>query len=234
MKIVIVDDEINYINQIEEVLLEHFSDKKLDIQKYDSVNPLMNQDTSEIDICFLDIEIRDGNGINLANYIAKINKRVIIFFVTSHSHYISDAMDCEPFQYILKPIDVGVLVKKIQRAFEKYLKDRAVLETSRLGQKTKVNIFDISYIEYFHRLCLIHLSTGKSIECSNAFGELTAKLKEYNIVKCKKSFLVNLDDIESLKSNEVKLKSGQVLSISRNYKKEFEEAFARYMSEVKV
>ena len=206
----------------------------LEIFKFESASELMVEDMRNIDIFFLDIEIGNINGIELSNIIARTNRRGIIFFVTSHANYVTDAMESEPFQYILKPIDEIKLERQIKKAFCKHIKDKAVLETYRLSVTTLVNIFDISHIECCQRLSLISLTTKENVECANNFNNMTLKLKDYNIIKCHKSFLVNLSEVRSISSNNLKLKSGENIPISRKYKKEFDSAFVKYLSEVRA
>lgn len=58
------------------------------------------------DIVFMDIEMRDINGIELARQIKEINSKVNIIFVTGYSEYMSPAFKMHASGYLLKPVSV--------------------------------------------------------------------------------------------------------------------------------
>lgn len=57
------------------------------------------------DLAFLDIELPDMRGIELADRLRKIKPDLAIVFITAHQEYSLDAFKLYAFDYILKPID---------------------------------------------------------------------------------------------------------------------------------
>ena len=66
------------------------------------------------DIAFLDIEMRDVNGITLAKRIQEINPKVNIVFVTGYGDFTGEAFSLYASAYIMKP----VTTEKIKKALE--------------------------------------------------------------------------------------------------------------------
>ena len=112
MNVFIIDDENVYANQIERLITENVS-SVVTVDKYCSISELHGIDWQKYDLAFFDIEIGNDSGIDLAVKAKAINKRLVIFFVTSHSKYISEALRIIPFQYLLKPIDEILFAKEI-------------------------------------------------------------------------------------------------------------------------
>ena len=58
------------------------------------------------DIAFLDIEMRETNGISLADKLIERNPKVNIIFTTGYSEYAGKAFELHASGYILKPVTV--------------------------------------------------------------------------------------------------------------------------------
>ena len=67
------------------------------------------------DIFFLDIDLRDINGIDMARQLRQESEAVIVF-VTALKEYIFDAFDVQAFQYLLKPIDEQKFFQVLDKA----------------------------------------------------------------------------------------------------------------------
>ena len=106
INIAICDDDINVTKEIED-LINNMSNKQMfNIEIFVDGNEFLQTDYAKYDIVFLDIEMGSVSGIDIALEIRKINDSSIIFFITNHFRYISEALKSMPFQYILKPINV--------------------------------------------------------------------------------------------------------------------------------
>jgi len=63
-------------------------------------------------IAFLDIEMWEMNGLELAKALKQINGKINIIFVTAHTQYAIDSYDIDTSDFILKPVSK----EKIERA----------------------------------------------------------------------------------------------------------------------
>lgn len=71
---------------------------------------------NEVDIAFLDIEMAEVNGIELARQLKKINDDIQIVFVTGHDQYALEAFHVEAIGYLLKPYALEDVERIIHRA----------------------------------------------------------------------------------------------------------------------
>ena len=68
------------------------------------------------DILFLDVEMPDMNGLDLAKEIIAMNIRSKLVFVTGFKKYAFDAIKISPFSYLMKPVTPADL-KKLATSF---------------------------------------------------------------------------------------------------------------------
>ena len=61
---------------------------------------------NQVDVAFLDIELRSGSGLTLAKKLREINPKVNIIFLTSYREYALDAWELDSSGYLLKPLTV--------------------------------------------------------------------------------------------------------------------------------
>jgi len=114
MKAILIDDEKLALDYLEHQLL-----KAADVQivgKY--TNPLIGKDRvlkEEVDIVFLDIQLPEINGIELAEQILLDRPKINIVFITAYDRYAIEAFELNALDYILKPVSAERLIKTIQR-----------------------------------------------------------------------------------------------------------------------
>ena len=66
------------------------------------------------DIAFLDIEMRDVDGITLAKRIQEINPKVNIVFVTGYGDFTGEAFSLYASAYIMKPVTTEKIKKALR------------------------------------------------------------------------------------------------------------------------
>ncbi len=74
------------------------------------------QSSDNFDIIFLDIIMRDLDGMRTAHIFREKAFEKILIFISSSREYVFEAYDVEAFQYLLKPIDEKKLKKVLQKA----------------------------------------------------------------------------------------------------------------------
>ena len=117
MKTILVDDEPIALEVLEN-MLEAYEDINI-IGSYTSpVDALKSIEDEQPDIIFLDIEMGDLNGLNLAEIFMRKLNHVEIVFVTAYSQYAVDAFEINAIDYILKPIQENRLLKAVERLRE--------------------------------------------------------------------------------------------------------------------
>src|SRR5690554_2962338 len=102
VKAVLIDDEPLALGFLERQL-KKISDISI-VHKF--VNFNLSKDAAileDIDVVFLDIEMPEINGLELAEKILEIEPTIIIVFVTAFSEYAVQAFELNTLDYIVKP-----------------------------------------------------------------------------------------------------------------------------------
>ena len=107
----------------------------------------------EYDLIFLDIELGDYNGIEIASKIRTYNRSSIIIITSSFKKYLIDGYKIEAKRYLIKPIDEKVFNIEMQSVLSTSFKQQYGFfdkdTFNKLGYKTKINTHTTSCINLF-------------------------------------------------------------------------------------
>ena len=113
MKVLLVDDE-----ELQLIRITNAAKKALpeDSEFYTYTNPVLSYEenlNNKFDIAFLDIEMPQINGIQLAKKLKKVNPLVNVIFVTAYDEYALEAYRIHASGYITKPVNESKIKDEI-------------------------------------------------------------------------------------------------------------------------
>lgn len=233
INICIVEDEKAALDTLAEYLMRFKDENNCEfvIDKFDKAASFINNFQSNYDIIFMDIELPDGNGMDIIKQIRKIDEKVIVVFVTNLVSYAVKGYEVQAFDFIVKPIsyyNFYVKLSKVLTCIEQK-KDKEIWISNKEGRE-KIMLSSVLYIEVVQHMLYYHTING----VLKATGSLTSaceSLKHYGFALCNNCYLVNLRHVKAIKQNDV-LVDTQLLAISRNKKKEFIKALNEYLTGV--
>ena len=114
MKTILIDDEPMALEVLAN-LLPAYEDLDIVGRYTNPLDALEKIKITEPDIIFLDIEMGNMNGLELAQVFMAELPKVEIVFVTAYSQYAVDAFELNAIDYLLKPIQEKRLIKAIER-----------------------------------------------------------------------------------------------------------------------
>ncbi|NYV65716.1 response regulator [Bacillus sp. Gen3] len=116
MNIIIVDDEKMAIDVLS-IILKRLTQFKVSIKGAftNAVDALHFLEKESVDVIFLDIEMIDIQGIQVAKQLVKRHPFIQVIFVTAHSQFAVDAFDVEATDYLLKPVHENRLIKALTK-----------------------------------------------------------------------------------------------------------------------
>lgn len=103
MNVVLIDDEQDALDYLEDLLL-NYEDVQV-VGKY--LNPIIGINSilnENIDLVFLDINMPNFSGIDVATELKKNKPNIFIVFVTAYDTYAIDAFKVEASDYLMKPV----------------------------------------------------------------------------------------------------------------------------------
>lgn len=197
-----------------------------------------------MDILFLDIEMKDMDGMTVAKQFRERTKNrheavwgsfPLLIFVTGYPEYMPEAFSVNAFQYIMKPIGEEQFVNVFAQAVREYRyltdKKREPKELLvRSGSRTrKIPSDEIYYIESSSRKVILSLGQ-KKIEYYGKIGELENELRQ-SFFRIHRGYLVNMKYVEQYDRTQVRMKNGDELLISKYKYQDFVKAYLEYSSE---
>jgi len=114
MKATLVDDERLAMQNLERLLLAEGGVEIVGMH----INPLAALESiphDETEVVFLDIDMPEINGIEVAEKLLELKPKLEIVFVTAYDEYAIKAFDVNAIDYILKPVGKDRLLKTLQR-----------------------------------------------------------------------------------------------------------------------
>lgn len=118
MKVILVDDEPIAL-EVLEFMLSSYKDIKVVGSYTKHLDALEGIKKEKPHAIFLDIEMGDMNGLEVAEIFLRELDTVEIVFVTAYSQYAVDAFEVNAIDYLLKPIQGKRLLKAVERLREK-------------------------------------------------------------------------------------------------------------------
>lgn len=180
-----------------------------------------------LDILFMDIELVQMNGIETVRKLKAEQPNCLVFFVTSHDNYITDAFRLNSFQFLQKPVNEADFEVDINRAIEQYSASHNTLEIESNGLIKKVPIVEIYYIEVSGRHVEIHL-IDQTLTSTENIKNFTDRLCGFGFAKTHYSFIVNMQHVIEIGKDTVALDSGESVILSRRYRNSFVQEYHRY------
>ncbi|WP_068780687.1 LytR/AlgR family response regulator transcription factor [Paenibacillus sp. GM2] len=191
---------------------------------------------NQADIIYLDILMRQMNGMDTAKKLRQLGCKSEIIFLTTSEDYVYEAFDIAAVQYLLKsstPSDKfeQVFLRAVSMVQQK-TSDLFICGSG--SSRTIIPIKDIAYFEIWKRIVTVHYSKNKSLEFYSTMEQLGMQLAGKNFVRVHRSYLVNLRYITWFHQNSLVLKTGENIPIGVTYMKDVRKTFADYVSAASI
>ncbi len=220
-----VDSTVTHIKNIliapgECVICSFFSGEEL----------LREHQQNRFDIIFLDIEMNGISGIDIARKIREKDDKTIIVFLTSHEEFAIEGYEVKAYRYIVKNEPEYVYNKQIQATFEEYFQKHKVLKINDKHKMSCVYLKDICYVTVSNKTVVVHTLTEK-YEYFGKLSDIEVELKNApQFVKSHKSFIVNVEQIETIYKDYILMKNKKKVFLSRRNKKNLVDKYVLYMT----
>lgn len=224
MRVVILDDDIRFAKTLQERISTGCAkrDWQLSCEIFSDPKKLLEFNLSGIQVVFLDVDMPEINGIDVAFSIRKRYPDIILVFVTGYIQYAPTGYKINAFRYILKSQYLEEIDSCLDAIQEKILEDKETILIQQKDYTIEIALKDILYFEGtpYRRVLLhtIHSEVQKS-ECIGKLSDYEKRLSEKGFIRLHKSFLVNMCYITKIANYSARLKNGIELKVSEtNYK----------------
>jgi len=196
----------------------------------------------EIDVIFLDIQMPDLTGIELARVIETSGSRgPRIIFTTAFNQYALDGFRVDALDYLLKPFNYEEFLRAASKAkaYVELVQKAAAGAVAEVKdeylflkveyQLVRISYEDILYMEGLKDYVKVHLkSDTKPILSLTSLKALEEKLPPSRFMRIHRSFIVNLDKIAAVTRNSIQI-GATTIPVSDQYKEIFNQFLSKWM-----
>lgn len=234
LNVAIADDDDEQVDLLERMVRRHPRADRLAVERFSRIEDLARRAASgglALDIVLMDIRFEgdERTGIDAVAELFPAGCGTQVIYVTGYPEFSTKTYRTEHVYLLTKPFAEADFVDALDKAL------RAVDEAGNaaigltVGSRlVKVRPRSISHIESDRRKVRVHLVDGTLLESYAALGAL-AQLLPASFVQCHKSFIVNMDCIEQLEPDAVRLSSGEAVPLSRGRRREVKELFLSHL-----
>ncbi len=229
LRCIIVDDESGAVE-----ILTRYVHRTRELELVgsfrDSIEALNFLAEHDVDLVFLDIDMPNLDGMRLSGVIR--NKETQVIFCTAYSEYAVESYEKEALDYLLKPIAYERFYQAVKRALKarsempepEFPRQEKNGRPGRLFIKSGARIHQVDsrkllYMEKKEHYVVFHSLEGQLISRMNMRNLLSA-LPSENFVRVHRSFVINIDRIDSIAQQMVSIK-GKKIPIGESFREDF-------------
>ena len=174
------------------------------------------------DLILLDIEMPDLKGTDL---LKTLPNPPMVIFTTAYKEYAVDGFDLNAVDYLLKPISYDRFLKGISKA-SRLMHNSGTNVSSQSseflaiksdGRTHRILYENILYIENQREYVRFHTISGKKVMVLYTLRELAEQLPQDHFVRCHKSFIVNINMVDSMYGNQLEI-GKDIIPIGKSFK----------------
>lgn len=223
MHVIICDDESIFRRHLRELLVKDCFTKNVDIQvsEYADGTKLLKDyrnGLAEADILFLDIRMKDMDGLEAARLLRAEGMEGLIVFLTNLAEYARTGYEVRAFRYLLKD-EADEKIGQVMDACRGELEAESYFTFSCEHRILSVPKAEILYFESRKRVIFLH-TARKEYQFYQKMDVLEEQLGKEGFLRCHRSFLVQERYVRSWQDQSLWLEDGTRLPVSRSCEKE--------------
>lgn len=185
----------------------------------DPVEGLAYIEANRPDIVFLDIEMGELNGLQIAS---RLPEGSCFIFTTAYLHYALDGYDLDAVDYLHKPFAFA----RFQSAYSKALRRLGQKQVKSSGQyivvkqdyaNINIPIDDIIYVEGMERYSKIFRTSGECVVTRVLLKNIMSLLPPDEFIRTHRSFIVSRSKVKSFSRQETLMNNEVALPVGRQY-----------------
>ncbi len=231
IKIAIVEDDKAQADLLSQYLDSYGNENKCDfeITHFDRAEKFLENCNGNFEIVFMDIELPDGNGMDVVRKMRETDKTTLVIFVTNLAQYAVKGYEVRAFDFIVKPIAYYNFTLKFSSALDSLetKKEIEIWIKTREG-RIKLSASRIVYVEVVKHYLTYHTKDG-NFTALGSIGNAADELKGSSFSFCNRCYLVNLKYVTQVTQTQT-LVNGEWLQISRPKRADFLKDLNDYLA----
>lgn len=235
MKFLICDDDDLMLKKISLLIKNSPENKCYSNKIIEITNPTDVNIADEYDVAFLDIDMPQMSGIDLARKIHEQWPNTVIIFITNYVQYAPDGYEVGAFRYLMKNQITEKLIDYLDLAIKERTKRLRVITIQINGERINVPVSNILYMESSARIITMHLieNVRPMYQFYGNMSDLAQKFEILGFLRVHKSYLVNMKYIEIFQCKRLEIKGGILIPSSERKHSELKQRYLTWEAENK-
>lgn len=238
LRIGICDDQIeareNLRFELEKVMRDASEQIVYEFSTGESAVRWLKKHPGEIDLLFLDVEMKGVSGMEAAGQIRKFDREICIVFVTGYADYVFDGYKVNALDYVIKPAQAKRLGEVLVRVRRQIFNEREKTFSFKNAEGTyRLPLSGISYF-YSEKRKVNIVCAGREESVSYSFygklDEVEEQLSD-TFVRVHQRYLVNPERVTRIGGESVTV-DNECIPMSRAMKEEATVKLAKAMLEM--
>lgn len=239
-RIAICDDDQRDLLVFSDHILHYCQERKIDVDLdcFLDAQELLDRITG-FDIIFMDIYLKDINGLKMIEQVRQKIPNTPVVFITSSREFAIDAFRINALHYLVKPLSRTDLEAALERCFAiiQAADQNGHIETQRAKILTikiikdpipaVIRMHDIQYIEVFRKVSVLHTKKSE-FETYASLNSIYEQLDD-SFLRVQRSFIINMNAIEALSGESVMLNGGIQIPISRKNRASIKQQYQDFL-----
>ncbi|MBO4928306.1 MAG: response regulator transcription factor [Clostridiales bacterium] len=231
MRIAVVDDEKVFRQQIADQIASLYGRENVSCFLFSDGKELVRsfENGFLLDAIFLDIEMKELDGMSTAKLIRQYNKEIPIIFTTSHIEMAMEGYEVDAFRFLGKPIDERKLREALSD-LEKKLKVEEKIVLRKDGEDLIFPVSELIYAEASNN-SVRFVFPDEAVEQRMRFSEAMTLIDSLTSGFCKihRSYYISLGHVVRMGTSEVLMDNQENLPIARGVAAEAKKDLLEYI-----
>lgn len=236
MKIAICDDEKEFLENIDYAIKTYMNEKGLDynIDLYNSGKSIMELQNNIVlyDVVFLDINMPEISGLEVAEWIRTYSDDVNIVFITAIISYAIQGYKYNAVRYILKnERQLKASIYECMDAVIYRMKHMGIDKRIFISNQKEISVNKVMYIESSAHKVIFHIE-GKESEdyvVKNKLNNIEKMLDDCKyMIRVHQSYIVNMMYVKKISGYRIYLKNGIEIGVPKPRYKEVKKAIMEF------
>lgn len=185
-----------------------------------------------VDLIFLDVMMKELDGIEVGRKIREIDQTVEIVYCTSSKDFAIVAYEIHALGYLLKPYEPGRIGAVLDYYVQKHpQKNQKFIEVKSHRKSVIIPFKDILFMESDNKVVYIHTTTQGDIKVYNRLDVLEGDIRDERFLRCHQSYLVNLQYVAGLVDSDFIMIDDSMIPIRKSGRKLIVKKYEEFLKE---
>ena len=200
------------------------------IHTFNSSNALLEHSAhTPINILFLDIDMPQVNGFEVAKALRKSSPDTMTVFVSAFDSFVYDSFQFSPLGFIRKEHLEDELKPLVKRVLNKYYESSEIMTLKTIDGDVIVRLKDICVIESVRNYFEVRLISDRVYKCRGSLRSIEELLIKKDFIRVHKAYIVNLQNVAIVNTNrQIVLCNGIEITVSLKKWQSFKDAYMIY------